>query len=166
MRRRKFITLLGGAAAWPFAAMAQQAGRTYRLGCLLLAPRDAPIVVAFFDELRRHGFIEGQNLSGLSIAFNTWTFHGVNAYPLARARRSGAVTSRWLLQILLRTIPRQVVQDSLAAGISGPLQRHLGVRLAQKERTLISKRTTEAQIAEAREIGMADFLDLHADRVL
>ena len=62
-RRRKFITLLGGAAAWPFAAMAQQTGRTYRLGCLLLAPRDAPIVVAFFDELRRHGFIEGQNLT-------------------------------------------------------------------------------------------------------
>ena len=63
MRRRKFITLLGGAAAWPFAAMAQQAGRTYRLGCLLPLPRDAPINVAFFDELRRRGFIEGQNLT-------------------------------------------------------------------------------------------------------
>ena len=43
--------------------MAQEPGRTYRLGCLLPLPRDAPINVAFFDELRRRGFIEGQNLT-------------------------------------------------------------------------------------------------------
>ena len=63
MRRREFIALMGASVAWPFAAMAQQAGRTYRLGCLLAGPRDAPINVAFFDELRRRGFIEGQNLT-------------------------------------------------------------------------------------------------------
>jgi putative ABC transport system substrate-binding protein len=63
MRRRKFIALIGSATVmWPFASTAQEAGRTYRLGCLLPLPRDAPINVAFFDELRRRGFIEGQNL--------------------------------------------------------------------------------------------------------
>jgi putative tryptophan/tyrosine transport system substrate-binding protein len=64
MRRREFIVLLGGAAAaWPLAASAQEAGRTYRLGCLLPLTHDAPINIAFFDELRRRGFIEGQNLT-------------------------------------------------------------------------------------------------------
>src|SRR5262245_55224885 len=62
--RREFLTLLGGAAAaaWPLAARGQEPGRIYRLGCLLTSPRDAPHYLALFDELRRLGFIEGQNL--------------------------------------------------------------------------------------------------------
>ena len=64
MRRRKFITLVGGAAvAWPLAARAQQAGRTYRLGGMSAGPRNSPPFIAMFDELRRFGFIEGQNLT-------------------------------------------------------------------------------------------------------
>jgi putative ABC transport system substrate-binding protein len=64
MRRRDFITLVGGAvAALPLAALAQKAGRTYRLGCLSPHPREIPFNVRFFDKLRRAGFIEGQNLT-------------------------------------------------------------------------------------------------------
>jgi putative tryptophan/tyrosine transport system substrate-binding protein len=64
VRRRDFITLVGGAAvAWPFAALAQQAGRTYRVGGLSSSARNGPPIVAMFDELRRFGFIEGQNLT-------------------------------------------------------------------------------------------------------
>ena len=48
---------------WPLATRGQEPGRTYRLGCLLPLPRTAPINVAFFDERRRRGFIEGQNLT-------------------------------------------------------------------------------------------------------
>src|SRR6516225_3335745 len=41
LKRREFITLLGGAAvAWPFAARAQEPGRTYRLGFLIPSLRD------------------------------------------------------------------------------------------------------------------------------
>jgi putative tryptophan/tyrosine transport system substrate-binding protein len=62
MRRREFITLMGASVAWPVTAMAQEAGRTYRFGCLQPVPRDTPALNAFFDQLRSLGFIEGQNL--------------------------------------------------------------------------------------------------------
>ena len=63
MRRRDFITLVGGAAAgWPVAMRAQEPGRIYRLGALQLSPRSLPNHVAFYAELQRLGFIEGQNL--------------------------------------------------------------------------------------------------------
>jgi putative tryptophan/tyrosine transport system substrate-binding protein len=64
MRRREFITLVSGAAvAWPLGTGAQEAGRTYRLGGLSAGPRGAPYFVAMFEELRRLGFVEGQNLT-------------------------------------------------------------------------------------------------------
>jgi putative tryptophan/tyrosine transport system substrate-binding protein len=64
MRRRDFITLVGGATVtWPLAALAQEAGRTYRLGGVAVGPRTAPYFISMFDELRRLGFIEGQNLT-------------------------------------------------------------------------------------------------------
>src|SRR4051794_2839794 len=61
MRRREFITLLGGAATWPLVARAQ-AGRNYRLGMLHNQGPQAPQFPPFYDELRRLGFVEGQNL--------------------------------------------------------------------------------------------------------
>src|SRR5689334_9339788 len=61
MQRREFIRLLCASITWPFAALAQEAGRTYRLASLEPNPRD--VALAFFEELRRRGFIEGQNLT-------------------------------------------------------------------------------------------------------
>src|SRR6516162_5701951 len=67
MRRREFIALAGASVAWPFAAMAQQAGRTYRLGLLTAEPPNHPVqggaFNALFEGLRRLGFIEGKNLA-------------------------------------------------------------------------------------------------------
>jgi putative ABC transport system substrate-binding protein len=63
VRRREFIALTGASVAGPFVALAQEPGRTYRLGGLFPAPRDNPANAAQFAELRRLGFIEGQNLT-------------------------------------------------------------------------------------------------------
>jgi hypothetical protein len=66
VRRREFITLLGGAAAaWPLAARAQLADRIARIGYIgpdRTAPLAAAIYQAFLDEMQIHGFKNGQNL--------------------------------------------------------------------------------------------------------
>jgi putative tryptophan/tyrosine transport system substrate-binding protein len=69
LRRREFISLLGGTVAWPFAARAQQPAKTYHIAVVGTAPiaemsetADNPGWAAFFNELRRLGYIEGRNL--------------------------------------------------------------------------------------------------------
>jgi putative ABC transport system substrate-binding protein len=65
MRRREFITLLGGAAAWPIAARAQSHAKAVLIGFLgvsLDAPGTAASYQTFLDELRENGFSKGQNL--------------------------------------------------------------------------------------------------------
>jgi len=56
MRRRELICFFGAAVAWPFAVLAQEPGRTYRLSFLYPARLEPPdAVAAFFDELKRAG---------------------------------------------------------------------------------------------------------------
>src|SRR5262249_37700991 len=66
MKRREFITLLGGAAAWPMAARAQQAERVRRIGVLTsLIENDAQSqarVAAFRQSLQQSGWADGGNL--------------------------------------------------------------------------------------------------------
>jgi putative ABC transport system substrate-binding protein len=66
MKRREFITLLGGAAAWPLAARAQQPDRMRRIGMLLTAAADDPEslarVGAFLQALAQLGWTVGRNV--------------------------------------------------------------------------------------------------------
>src|SRR5262245_57374364 len=66
LRRREFITLLGGAAAWPIAARAQQSARVRRLGVLhTQAERNAESqarVITLRQALQQLGWSEGRDL--------------------------------------------------------------------------------------------------------
>jgi ABC-type uncharacterized transport system substrate-binding protein len=63
VRRRQFITLLGAAAAWPFAVRAQSGVKSHRVSFLALIPReDATLMKAFLERLHELGYSEGRNL--------------------------------------------------------------------------------------------------------
>jgi putative tryptophan/tyrosine transport system substrate-binding protein len=66
MRRRKFITLLGGGAAWPLFAHAQQTNQIRRIGLLMTMAESEPEaqarLTAFRAGLREKGWLEGRNI--------------------------------------------------------------------------------------------------------
>jgi putative tryptophan/tyrosine transport system substrate-binding protein len=65
LKRRQFITLLGGAAVWPLAARAQQSDKVRRIGVLMSVangPEGQARLAAFLNGLRRAGWIEGRNV--------------------------------------------------------------------------------------------------------
>jgi ABC-type uncharacterized transport system substrate-binding protein len=66
MRRREFIGLLGGAAAWPLAARGQQGDRMRRIGVLMPLAADDPQsharLAAFLEELGESGWTVGRNV--------------------------------------------------------------------------------------------------------
>jgi putative tryptophan/tyrosine transport system substrate-binding protein len=129
MQRREFITLVGGAAAWPLGARAQDAGRTYRIGFLLPAVRESPAVVALLDELRLNGFIEGQNLLVIPGGFGVRNdqIESVAASLVAASPdviRAGPELPLRALQRLTGTIPLiGMTEDMVGAGLVASLAR-------------------------------------------
>src|SRR5215831_9457888 len=65
-RRREFIAVLGGAAAWPLAARAQQGDRMRRMGVLMTFDENDPVakprLSAFTQALAGLGWTDGRNL--------------------------------------------------------------------------------------------------------
>jgi putative ABC transport system substrate-binding protein len=143
MQRRKFITLVGSAAAWPLVAIAQEAGRSYRLGILVPAPRASAAIAAFFEELRVNGFVEGQNLIVTFDGFNVRNeqiSEGVKgviasnpdaivAGPELYARALVAATKR----IPLLSMSEDLVGAGLAASLARPGGNVTGISLLSPE---------------------------------
>jgi putative tryptophan/tyrosine transport system substrate-binding protein len=168
MRRRDFITLVGGVAVVsPFVARAQEPGRIYRLAFLIPSPRQAPATIAFFDELRRNGFTEGQNLVVIPDGFEADTEHpGQLAATLVKAAPDAVITGPALplraFQSITHTIPlvgmsEDMVAEGLVASLAKPGGNITGISLLTPE--LDSKRQEiliEAVPGARRIAAMAD----------
>ena len=136
IRRRQFITLLGGAAAaWPVAARAQQAERMRRIGVLMAAAADDPEaqarIAAFLQGLQQLGWTDGRNVRidyplGRGQCRPTFADYAAELVALAPdvILATGASTVAPLLQAT-RTVPIvfAVVADPVGAGFVESLAR-------------------------------------------
>jgi len=114
MRRREFITLVGGVAAWPVGALAQQPDEVRRIGVLVNTAADDPEaqtnVAAFKQALQQLGWSESRNLridyrgaTGDAERIQTAVKELVALQPHVILTRSTPVTAAFLKQT--RTIP-------------------------------------------------------------
>ena len=135
MKRRTFITLLGGAAAWPLAARAQQGERVRRIGVLMASAADdlenQARMAAFLQGLAQLGWTEGRNVR-IDTRWATTNAddlrrHAVELAALAPdvlVAATGTATVAPLLQAT-RTVPIVFVQvtDPVGAGLVESLAR-------------------------------------------
>jgi putative tryptophan/tyrosine transport system substrate-binding protein len=135
MRRREFITLLGGAAAvWPLAAGAQQAERVRRIGALMNLAADDPEalgrITAFVQGLQQLGWSDGRNVRIIArwAAGNADNFRKYSAELVALAPDAILATSTpavLALQQATHTVPIVFVTviDPVGAGMVASLAR-------------------------------------------
>src|SRR5262249_9902622 len=134
MKRREFITIVGGAAAWPLAARAQQPERIRRIGVLMsLAGGDPEAqgrLVAFVQGLQELGWSVGRNVGpGIRWAageHELFRRYAAELVALAPDVILGAVTSsvRALLEVS-RTVPIVFASatDPVGGGVVASLAR-------------------------------------------
>src|SRR5215831_13369509 len=144
MRRRAFITLLGGAAAWPLAARAQQPAKVVRLG--YLAPARLPnLIEALLGGLRDLGYVEGQNLAieyrfalGQTKSYDELAQELVSLDPAAIVLTGTPAALALKRQTTTIPIILAPIADPIALGLASSLAHHVtgvtmyGTELAHK----------------------------------
>jgi putative tryptophan/tyrosine transport system substrate-binding protein len=173
MKRREFITLLGGAAAaWPLAARAQQGERMRRIGVLMGVSGDDPEtkerIAAFRWGLERRGWLEGRNVH-LDYRFPALAKELVALQPdVILAHSTGAAAE---LQRESRTIPIVFVNasDPIGSGFVASLARpggnltgvlHLEASIVGKWLAMlkeIAPRVTHAALMGNRKTATLDY---------
>jgi putative ABC transport system substrate-binding protein len=134
MRRREFVALLGGAAAWPLAARAQQTERMRRIGVLMNLATDDPEsqlrIAALLQSLQELGWRDGHNvrIETRWAASKADRFHAHAAELVALAPDvivAAATPSVAALQQISRTVPIVFVTviDPVSAGLVASLAR-------------------------------------------
>jgi putative ABC transport system substrate-binding protein len=127
VKRRDFITLVGGAVAWPFAASAQQSERMRRVGVLMPFSADDPEgkrqLAAFAQQLQGFGWTDGRNLqidyrwsSGDIQKMQTYAKELIALQPDAIFCRSTPVTAALLKNTRSIPIVFAVVSDPVGEG--------------------------------------------------
>jgi len=95
MRRRTFITLLGGAtAASPFATYAQRAERVWRVGWLSPAPGPGPLVQSFLQGMQERGYVEGKSLT-IEYRWSAGKSEPLEQLAAELVREASMSSSRW-----------------------------------------------------------------------
>jgi putative ABC transport system substrate-binding protein len=134
VRRRCFITVLGGAAAWPLVGHTQQPERVRRVGVLIAFPESHPFaqafVAAFTQALGRLGWVEGKNIridyrfaAGDPALFKAYAAELVGLAPDAILASTAPALAA--LQQTTRTIPIVfvIVPDPVGRGLVTSLAR-------------------------------------------
>jgi putative ABC transport system substrate-binding protein len=134
MKRRDFITLLGGAAAWPLAARAQQGDRVRRIGVLMPGDENDPTqkrrLSAFAQALAGLGWTDGRN-ARMDVR---WTGADINqiralAHELIGSQPNVIVTSSLPATVALQRETRTI--PIVFAGIGDPVANGIVARVNQ-----------------------------------
>ena len=148
--RRQFLTLLGGAAAWPLAARGQQPDRVWRIGVLETTSMElnAANFEAFRQSLRALGYIEEQNLI---IEYRSAEGRGERfadlAADLLRSLLGGAATA-WPLAVSAQQSERM---------------RRIGVLMPYAEDNPVGQARLAAFLEGLRQLGWADGRNVRID---
>jgi ABC-type uncharacterized transport system substrate-binding protein len=128
MRRRDFIGFVSATTlAWPLSTWAQEHSRVYRLAIVTSAGRNEPATLAFLDEMRAQGFVEGKNLIFVSDGFRFDNEQAAAIVPaIIRAAPDAIVIAGDFIaekfQKATKSIPLIVMtEDMVAAGFAASL---------------------------------------------